>query len=139
LFAGVQETFGRWKNRFRFLMYAPLIGHAFFTQLVYVSMILHNLCLIRKDDLVVFSEGSAKEWTAFFELYGKKSCPSCTAKQIIDCPHFKPHVDKEPLRDATSSAELRERLVAMLWEEQDEKARVVLEGDLLDRVASRRV
>ena len=46
----VEETFGRLKNRFRFLLAATGLSHRSTTRLVYAALILHNLCTIHKDD-----------------------------------------------------------------------------------------
>mmetsp|Transcript_23805 Transcript_23805/g.75377 ORF Transcript_23805/g.75377 Transcript_23805/m.75377 type:complete len:390 (-) Transcript_23805:237-1406(-) len=64
----VEETFGRFKNRFRFLLYQCDLSHKVFTKLVYTcvlryapsppplgrALIMHNLCTMRKDDAVAF-------------------------------------------------------------------------------------
>ena len=43
----IEETFGRWKNRFRFLLDASNGMHLIlFNRLVYASMILHNFCTV---------------------------------------------------------------------------------------------
>ena len=48
----VEETFGRWKNRFRFLLYRLDCSHRHAPRLIYASMVLHNFLTIHKDDSV---------------------------------------------------------------------------------------
>jgi hypothetical protein len=45
----VEETFGRWKNRFRFLLYACDLDHKRMSNLIYASCIMHNVCTRHKD------------------------------------------------------------------------------------------
>ena len=60
----VEETFGRWKNRFRFLLYACDMDHKRVTNIIYCSCIWHNICTLRKDrDLDIdCSDGADDEW-----------------------------------------------------------------------------
>ena len=55
----------------------PRIDHKRFVKLVYASLILHNLCTVRKDDAVTF-EGADKQWLEFFRRAEASACPSCT-------------------------------------------------------------
>ena len=64
----VGETFGRWKNRFRFLLKQQDVDHRTMVRMTYTSLILHNACTILKDNTVSFNVGSDAEWQAYFEL-----------------------------------------------------------------------
>ena len=84
----VEETFGHWKNRFRFLLRGLDCKQKLFTQMVYTSMILHNVCTFhRQDDGLTLDEGSDDEWRMFHETYDVHSCPSCTRRGVRHCPH----------------------------------------------------
>lgn len=83
----VEETFGRWKNRFRFLLYECDLSDQMYNNLVYASLILHNLCTIRKDDAVNFTTGADEEWQAFFERNKRTQCPECARRDALHCPH----------------------------------------------------
>ena len=114
----VEETFGRWKNRFRFLLRETHMSHKNATRLIYVSMILHNLCTIRKDDAVDFKDGTDAEWLEFFETYASMSCPSCTRKGALHCPHvqkWKDSGDSIPL--SNNAAARRDAIKDHMWEE----------------------
>lgn len=84
----VEETFGRWKNRWRFLLREMHLDHKTANLLIYVSMILHNLCTIHKDDAVDFTDGVDDEWRAFFEKFEADACPSCKRRGSMHCPHI---------------------------------------------------
>lgn len=114
----VEETFGRWKNRFRFLLRENHMSHKNATRLIYVSMILHNLCTIRKDDAVDFKDGTDAEWLEFFETYASMSCPSCTRKGAMHCPHvqkWKDSGDSIPL--SQNAAARRDAIKDQMWEQ----------------------
>ena len=125
-------------SRFRFLMTAPLISHAFFVQLVYVSMILHNLATIRKDDAFEFDNGLEHEWESFYEHYGKEICPTCAAKRTLHCPHILRNKTAPPLQRASTSKEFRTKIMMELWDRQDEETQAILASDLLERADGRR-
>jgi hypothetical protein len=90
----VEETFGRWKNRFRFLLTDHPIKHELHTQLVYCTLILHNVCTIHKDDAVAFDLSSDDTWKEFFQIYKRNRCPTCTRYNIAHCIHNKRNRDK---------------------------------------------
>ena len=60
----------------------PRIDHKRFVKLVYASLILHNLCTVRKDDAVTF-EGADKQWLEFFRRAEASACPSCTRYKVL--------------------------------------------------------
>eukprot|EP00961_Rhodomonas_salina_P241978 3268895-Rhodomonas_salina.1 len=45
----VEQAFGWWKNRFRFLIRASQLSHGNQSMLIYATMILHNLCVVCGD------------------------------------------------------------------------------------------
>ena len=79
----VEETFGRWKNRFRFLLKQSDYDHKTLTRLVYASMILRNACTIHKDDAVTFDTGSDEDWQTFFQEFASHRCPSCNCERAV--------------------------------------------------------
>ena len=112
----VEEVFGRWKNRFRFLLRELHLDHKTATRLIYVSMVLHNLCTIRKDDAVDFKEGADEEWQAFFDTYAREACPSCTRSKAMHCPHIAKWRGAAPAVGATAKAK-RDAIRDALWAE----------------------
>ena len=112
----VEETFGRWKNRFRFLLYAQDMDHARFNRIVYASAILHNLCTICKDDAVDFTTGADEEWQHFFKEFARDACPSCTKRGVLHCSHTASNRRVRAARGSCAS-ELRDAIKISLWEE----------------------
>ena len=86
------------------------------TLLIYVSIILHNLCTIRKDDAVDFEAGTDAEWQQFFETFGRQSCPSCTRRNAMHCPHVARNAKARPSRAVGASA-MRTAIRDTLWAE----------------------
>ena len=112
----VEETFGRWKNRFRFLLREMHLSHKMATNIIYVSMILHNLCTIRNDDAVDFKAGADEEWQLFFDTFGQMSCPSCTRKGTFHCPHVSKWANAaSDVSEGSSAAEKRDSIKRALW------------------------
>jgi hypothetical protein len=117
----VEETFGRWKNRFRFLLHDHDMKHAMHTKLVYCTMILHNVCTIHKDDAVEFNSGSDDGWKAFFSTYKRHACPSCVRANIAHCPHVTRNRNKASYRASNrpkgKPSDQRDQMAATLWQE----------------------
>ena len=128
----VEEIFGRWKNRFRFLLYESDLSHTRYNRLVYVSMILHNLCTIRKDDAVDFSTGADEEWLAFFAKYARDACPECKRRNALHCPHIALNRNAKTV-SAPGTAAKREAIKQALW--ADLSARVDKDLILLEMQA----
>lgn len=84
----VEETFGRWKNRWRFLLSEINLDHALAVQLIYVTKVLHNLLTHRMDDAVDFTAGTDEEWEEFFDTFERDACPECTRRKKMHCPHM---------------------------------------------------
>ena len=87
----VEETFGRWKNKWRFLMNPLNVGHKLATRLIYASAILHNYCIMcaRDDDhaYLVESQGSSICWHKFLDKYTAHLCPTCKRRGVKHCVH----------------------------------------------------
>ena len=83
----VEQVFGIWKSRFRFLL-CPIAGadHKLTTKLIYASCILHNYLIVHSMDKVEIDTGE-RCWTKFFNTFKKMSCPECTAARVAHCPH----------------------------------------------------
>ena len=115
----VEETFSRWKNRFRFLLRELHLQHKTATLLIYVSMVLHNLCTIRRDDAVDFEDGTGAEWAEFFQKFGQMRCPSCARKNVLHCPHVAKWASggSKP-QDGSTTLLKREHIKAALWAER---------------------
>ena len=112
----VEETFGRWKNRFRFLLFANDLEHARMTQLIYTSCILHNACTILADDAVDFSAGADEEWEEFFKNYEGHACPSCIRRNSFHCVHVEKNKSVKPIKlDSKGAKDVRIKIRAQLW------------------------
>ena len=112
----VEETFGRWKNRFRFLLRENHMSHENASKLIYISMVLHNLCTIRKDDAVDFQDGADEEWLEFFDVYARMSCPSCTRRGALHCIHVQKWRDSaESIPLSRNATERREEIKQQMW------------------------
>lgn len=125
----VEEIFGRWKNRFRFLLYKCDLDESSFVQLVYASLILHNLCTIRKDDAVEFNAGADEEWQEFFDTYARTACPSCVRRGVLHCSHDTRNRASSAFK-AGNMSDLRDKIKARLFrdlEEDNEKGNVLQE------------
>ena len=103
----VEEVFGRWKNRWRFLLRQMQVEPRTAVRLIYVSMILHNLCTMRADDAVDFKAGTDEEWAAFFKTYKRAACPSCVRRNAVHCPHIEKYKKAKPVGRASDPANVR--------------------------------
>ena len=71
----VEETFGRWKNRWRFLLRPCDTKHELTSRMIYASMALHNF-LTRHKDAATFDEADdAKTWTDFYLAIPANAAP----------------------------------------------------------------
>ena len=120
----VEETFGRWKNRFRFLIQACDLDHKRFTNIIYASLILHNLCTIHKDDAVDFSSGCDEQWLAFFKHYARDACPQCVRRDAMHCSHSARNRSAYTIPAVNGTKDMRYTLRDILWDqlEQDQSA-----------------
>ena len=114
----VEEVFGRWKNRFRFLLHTHDMKHKLFSQLVYTTMILHNICTMHKGNDIEFNVGSDEEWQAYFKKFKRDMCPACTRANMAHCVHT--HHNRERATSCTRVAgapsEQRDKVKGMLWQ-----------------------
>ena len=111
----VEETFGRFKNRFRFLLYQCDLSHARYVELVYTAMILHNLCTILKDDAVDFTTGADDEWEAFWKTYRRHACPTCVRNGKLHCMHSARNRAAPAAAKNGGSSAMRDELKDRLW------------------------
>ena len=133
----MEEVFGRWKNRFRVLLSAPCVSHMWMTKIIYASLVLHNMCTILKDNLCTLRQGTDEEWQQYFNLYGKKSCPSCTALMRVDCSHIAINKSTPAIQGCANTIELRNKIKDMLWDKHNADAQKELEEELRERWAAR--
>ena len=87
----VEQTFGRWKNKWRFLMNPLNVQHKLATQLIFTSAILHNYCIMCSQDdgqaHVVERVGSSVCWDQFLKRCAAHLCPSCKRRGLQHCIH----------------------------------------------------
>ena len=86
----VEQAFGIWKSRFRFLMHSmPGCNHELFTMLIYASAILHNYLIATRgsegEDIPL--DTSTQDWTKFFTTYMAHQCPTCVRERKPHCVH----------------------------------------------------
>ena len=79
----VEETFGPWKNRFRFLMNHMSTKHKLTCQLIFAAAVLHNMFTVHASDGLEMTVGSCPEWSRFFTKYQAHLCPSDV--QVATC------------------------------------------------------
>ena len=83
----VEQTFGMWKSRFRFLLGATQgLNHALASQLIFASAVLHNYLVVHSGDKIE-SGVSEPEWARFFETFKAHMCPSCKRDGLAHCVH----------------------------------------------------
>ena len=115
----VEQTFGIWKSRFRFLLcYMRGANHALTTKLIYASAILHNLLIVHSGDKVGMDVDTNQPcWSRFFEEFKAERCPSCVRTKKAHCPHMAEW--RNGLAQAATArkkpSELREKWCADLW------------------------
>jgi hypothetical protein len=115
----VEEVFGRWKNRFRFLLHTHDMTHKIFTQLVYTTMILHNICTMHKGNEIEFNVGSDEEWQEYFKKFARDSCPACTRANIAHCVHTRRNRERAKSGEFSGApSQQRDQLKVALWQRQ---------------------
>ena len=116
----VEQTFGIWKSRFRFLMHSmPGCSHKLFSLLIYASAVLHNYLIGTRDptaqDLLV--DTSNHDWTKFFSTHMAHQCPTCVRDRKPHCIHQAAYrngnAQAAHARQAPSA--IRDQLCADLW------------------------
>lgn len=116
----VEEVFGRWKNRFRFLLQACDLDHSRFTNIIYASLVLHNVCTIHKDNAVDFSSGGDEDWNNFFKQYARDMCPQCVRRNAMHCSHSAKNRMAYPISAANGTKDLRFALRDQLWKKLED-------------------
>ena len=137
----VEQTFGIWKSRFRFLMHSlPGLTHKLFVQLIYASAILHNYLIATRSDLFRAVDVYSPDWRTFFAKYAAHICPSCKRDQLSHCVHQAGYRNgnAQAARVRKAPSVIRDELCAALWaevcndprvcREMDERARTPMSG-----------
>ena len=118
----VEETFGRWKNRWRFLLDPSRVDHKLTSQMIYASAVLHNFCTVHPNaasaaDLPADMAGQG--WQNFFKAYKAHRCPTCKRRGLGHCTHqagFRcGHLCQAAARRAPSV--VREELCNRMWDD----------------------
>jgi hypothetical protein len=114
----VEQAFGMWKSRFRFLMHQmPGVSHKLFTKLIYASAIMHNVLVVHAGETVTGTEMDERAWTKFFDSFKSHRCPTCVREKRVHCLHQAAYrngfVQQKRYRCAPS--ELRDELCAQAW------------------------
>ena len=116
----VEQVFGLWKSRFRFLLYSmPGANHKLFSKIVYASTVLHNYLVANRTGNDVSIDVSAPCWHHFFETYKAHLCPTCKHEGRAHCVHQAQYrigsAQIANVRKAPSA--MRDELCAKLWME----------------------
>ena len=114
----VEQTFGIWKSKWRFLMDPSRVDHKLTSEMIYASVILHNFCRAHSPNGATLpADMGDQAWKKFFEQYKAMSCPSCTRRGALHCPHQAVYrngaLQQARIRKAPSA--LREDLCNQLW------------------------
>ena len=138
----VEETFGRWKNRWRFLLRPCDTKHELTSRMIYASMVLHNF-LTRHKDAATFDEADdAKTWTDFYLENKAMLCPSCVRRQPQPkhCVHVERNDNRASQRSWSKPSDQRDHLRDRMWRElvqpssirDDDDAQLQTSDDFLD-------
>ena len=117
----VEQTFGMWKNRFRFLLHGlPEANHKLMTKMIYASTVLHNFLLADPGDECERADPlNDPGWKSFFEKHKAHMCPTCKRDGKAHCMHQAAYrqgaAQAKAAREAPS--DVRDALCAKLWEE----------------------
>jgi hypothetical protein len=117
----VEETFGRWKNRWRFLMDPCRTNHKLTTQMIYASAVLHNFCTahpFRNSCVDLPPDMADTAWSTFLTEYDSHRCPTCRARNAAHCIHqsvYRNHAAQTAqIRKAPSAK--RDEIKGQLWD-----------------------
>ena len=118
----VEQTFGMWKNRFRFLLHGmPEANHRLMTKMIYASTVLHNFFLADPGDELETAADPLNDpsWKSFFEKHKAHMCPTCKREGKAHCIHQAAYrqgaAQVKAAREAPS--DLRDALCEKLWRE----------------------
>ena len=83
----IEQTFGMWKSRFRFLL-GNLKGanHKLHTKLIYTSTILHNFMMTHSGGYIEVNP-IGPDWDHFFDTFKSMMCPECKRDRKAHCIH----------------------------------------------------
>jgi len=119
----VEETFGRWKNKWRMLMNPLNVDHKLASQLIYASAILHNYCTMygRENDFTYFEQerrGSCVCYAKFLEKYAAHMCPTCKRRGVQHCVHQASYRNgnAQTANARRAPSAIREELCTELWQ-----------------------
>lgn len=125
----VEEVFGRWKNRFRFLIDPCHMNHAATNMMIYTSMILYNFITVerRREEHTGISietamttrdeahhaltrfDGSDYSWRTFYAQFASETCPACAARNSRHCTHMAAYRNQHELDVARTPMQARLR------------------------------
>jgi hypothetical protein len=113
----VEQCFGMWKSRFRFLLYSmPQVSHQLFVKLIYTSAILHNMLVVHSGDKVQYGL-DANAWKTFFKTFKKDRCPTCVRDDKSHCIHQSQYRNgvAQQRRYRIVPSQMRDELCTSLW------------------------
>ena len=95
----VEETFGRWKNRFRFLINPCDTEHELTSRMIYASMILHNFITVNSAnsgladsafgiEVMAGGKTDTEIWAEFYSANEPDLCPACRRRNALHCVHM---------------------------------------------------
>jgi len=131
----VEQTFGIWKSKWRFLLDPSRVDHELTSDMIYASTVLHNFCIVHSPNGPELpAEMSQQAWQNFFTHYKAMSCPSCTRRNSRHCPHQAVYRNGALRQVNTRRAPsvVREELCNRLWADMGRD--FTLTGDDADRV-----
>ena len=117
----IEQTFGIWKSRFRFLLQPCNTKHKLTNLMIYASAILHNFCIVhgRDPSLVSIGMEEPESWPNFFRQYCAMLCPTCKNEKKKHCVHqasYRNNTLQQALAREKPS-EFRDRMCKELWHE----------------------
>ena len=92
------------------------LKHKALVKQITVSMILHNVCMVRKD-LADFDDTDV-DWQEYYSDPNQNimMCPTCVRHAKLHCPHAAWNKQTPVLNKGSSCHELRTRMCDMLWD-----------------------
>jgi hypothetical protein len=141
----VEQAFGMWKSRFRFLLHSmPGTTHKLFTKLIYASAIMHNVLVVHSKEVVSGTNMDAQAWSKFFTSFKSHRCPTCVRERRAHCVHqalFRNGAAQQKSYRVAPS-KLRDELCDRAWEvvcAQGDEHRLGVEKSMDDVCDARRV
>ena len=115
----VEQAFGMWKSRFRFLLHKlPGVTHKLMVKLIYASAIMHNALVVHIGERVGGSVMDELAWAKFFEGGKSHRCPTCIREKRLHCLHqaaFRNGVAQQRSYRVAPS-DLRDQICADAWQ-----------------------